>query len=80
MVQSINKHIENNSAVAANRFLKKQDQCARYREFPIRNYYENFLNKKKISYSSFIKHIGKKYKKPHRFSDLCKYCEHNKVS
>ena len=58
----------------------KHKTCAKYRSLTLRRSYETFHLKKCLSYSSFYKHIQKKYVKPHRFSDLCIYCENNKVT
>ncbi len=33
----------------------------------------------KLSFSTFYKYVENQFKKPHRFSDLCEYCEHYKV-
>ena len=80
LIQRVNEHLDENSTTAANRFLKKQKSCAKYRSLTLRRCYESFHLKKSLSYSSFYKHIQKKYVKPHRFSDLCVYCENNKVN
>ena len=78
-VKQINDHLEKNSTVAANRFLKKLKVCANYRHLSLRESYQTMRNKEDVSYSTFYKKIQKKYKKPHRLSDLCRYCEVNKV-
>ena len=78
--KALNQHIESNSAVASNRYLKKLGTCVFYRNISIKASYENFKGKEMISYSGFYKHMQKKYKKPHRFTDLCEYCELNKVN
>ena len=79
---ALNKHIQKDSTPASNRFLRKLKVCAMYRHFSIRNHYKTFVGpprKEKLSYSSFYKYMIKKYKKPHRLTDMCKWCEKNKV-
>ena len=76
-IRKLNIHIEKNSTVASNRFLK--NECAFYRHCAIKTEYETFSMKYKLSYSSFYKYMQKKYKKSHRLTDLCEYCELNKV-
>jgi hypothetical protein len=36
------------------------------------------INSRKIAYSIFHKHKGNFFKKPHRLTDLCDYCEYGK--
>ena len=77
--QRINSFMESISSIAANRYLKKEKQNAFYCEVSLIQAYAKFENTSKISFSSFYKYVGDKFKKPHRFSDLCEYCEQPKV-
>ena len=77
--RSIDMHLQNNSSIAANRFLKKQACCVRYRDGPLTQAFGTFPEKNLLSFSSFNKYVDCRYKKPHRFSDLCGFCEKNKV-
>ena len=77
--KEIELHLENNSEIAANRFLKLQKTNAMYRFVTLKDAYNNFKYKENLSFSTFYSHIGKKFKKFHRLSDLCCYCELNKV-
>jgi len=90
IIKSLNDHIEKDSYVASNRFLKKINECAMYRHYALKDHYASFPAKRtsasrrknqvgKISYSSFYKYTSKKYKNPHRLTDMCKWCEQNKV-
>ena len=67
------------SSIAANRFLKKEQNFAYYSSFPLIECYTKFEHKNSLSFSSFYKYLGNKYKKAHGFSDLCSLCEKNKV-
>ncbi len=66
------------SSIAANRFLKKKEKNAFYCSTSLVEAYSN-LNLD-ISFSTFYKYVGDEFKKPHRFSDLCEYCENYKVN
>ncbi|CAF0729553.1 unnamed protein product [Brachionus calyciflorus] len=66
------------SSIAANRYLNKRQCNAYYCSASYLKAYESFAFKSHISYSSFFKYIDEKFKKPHRISDLCDYCEKNK--
>ena len=44
-------------------------------DVPINEAYESFIYKNELSFSSFYKYCEDKYKKPHRLTDLCEYCE-----
>lgn len=46
--------------------------CEAYR------FYKEKNAAKLISYSSFYKYVQNKFKKPYRFTDLCKYCQYGK--
>jgi len=72
--------MENISSIAANRYLKKLQKNAFYCECSLRiEAYSRFESSSELSFSSFYKYLGDEFKKPHRFSDLCEYCEMNKV-
>jgi hypothetical protein len=67
------------SSVAANRYLKKLQKNAFYCECSLVEAYSRFEYCSELSFSSFYKYLGDQFKKPHRYSDLCEYCEKNKV-
>lgn len=71
--------MESVSSVAANRFLKKLDKNAFYCNISLVEAYSKFQASNLLSFSTFYKYVGEEFKKPHRFSDLCEYCEDNKV-
>jgi len=71
--------MENISSIAANRYLKKLQKNAFYCECFLIETYSRFESSSELSFSSFYKYLGDEFKKPHRFSDLCEYCEMNKV-
>jgi hypothetical protein len=73
-------HLKNNSEIAANRYLKKQNSNAFYRKGTINDIYSSFEFKNNVSKSSFTKYKNRIFKKPHRASDLCDYCEIKSVS
>ena len=79
----INSYMESKSSIAANRFLKKLDKNAYYCNIPLLEAYSKFDytqdSGKPISFGTFYKYTGKQFKKAHRFSDLCDYCEKYKV-
>lgn len=75
----IEQHLKSLSNVASNRFLKKLQSNAYYCSVSKKEAYNSFKFKNKIRFSTFHKHISDKFKKPFRFTDLCEYCEHNKV-
>ncbi len=77
--KNITSHLYNNSEAAANRYLKKCQTNSFYRSLTFREIYENFPEKKRISYSCFRSYIGNQFKKPFRPSDLCGYCENLRV-
>ena len=79
MVDSINDHMKNLSSIAANRYLIKLKKNVRYRDGTYRDAFNSYPLKKKISFSTFKNKLCKRYKKPHRISDLCDFCEHGKV-
>ena len=77
--KKINDHMESICSIAANRYLKKIDKNAYYCNISLLEAYSKFESNNEISFSSFYKYLGSQFKKPHRFSDLCEYCENNKV-
>ena len=79
MSDELNTYMESISSIAANRFLKKIDKNAFYCNISLLEAYSKFESKKELSFSTFYKYLGSQFKKPHRFSDLCEYCENNKV-
>jgi hypothetical protein len=83
MIKLATNHAKSSSNIAANRFLKKIDSNAFYRTESFRSMYRSFTfgNFRKPSFSWYFKTLkkAKMFKKPHRMSDLCHYCEHHKV-
>jgi len=79
--ENINKHMETLSEPAANRYLLKSKMNARYRLTTYKTAFNSFtkLSKAQFSLQTFRKKILKRFKKPHRLSDLCDLCEHGKV-
>ena len=71
--------MESISSIAANRYLKKIDKNAYYCNISLLEAYSKFGSNNQLSFSTFYKYLGPQFKKPHRFSDLCEYCENNKV-
>lgn len=70
---------QENSSLAANRFLKLQNTDARYRNKTLTDDFSSFKLNDYLSFSSFYKYMPKCIKKPHRKTDLCIYCQTNKV-
>ena len=76
--------MEANSEIAANRTIittingKKQVVNVRYLKCRLFEAYSSFPFKNGLSFSSFVKYTGKEFKKPHRQSDKCDYCEEAK--
>jgi hypothetical protein len=68
------------SSIAANRYLKKLDKNAYYCSISTVEAFLKFENSANISFSTFYKYVSDEFKKPHRFSDLCEFCEENKVT
>jgi len=79
LVDSINKHLKNLSSIASNRYLKKSNSNAYYSSVSFLEAYNRFPLRNIISFSTFYANISPIYKKPYRFTDLCEYCESNKV-
>jgi hypothetical protein len=78
IVKEIESHLESLSSIAANRFLKKLNTNAFYCQVSLVEAYDQFHLKNDLSFSTFYTHVPTKFKKPHRFSDLCDYCEYNR--
>ncbi|CAF0871784.1 unnamed protein product, partial [Brachionus calyciflorus] len=78
-IEAVEKHMQSLSSIAANRYLKKYQTNAFYSSVSFLQAYSSFEMKDQISFSSFYKYLGDKYKKPHRLSDLCDYCELNQI-
>ena len=57
---------------------KKEDITVRYRFTTLCEAYESYPFKEEVSFSCFYSHIENTFKKPHRLTDLCEYCEHGK--
>ena len=76
--EDIDSHMESLSNVAANRYLKRSETNAWYRTISLSEAYDSFQRNDEISFTSFLKYIPGKFKKPHRLSDLCEYCEYNR--
>ena len=86
-VNEATSYAENRSTVAANRLvierveqpgqLVKQLQPVRYLDENFSELYNQFPFRDELSKSSFVKYltISGKFRKPHRLSDLCEYCE-----
>jgi len=77
--KSIASFFNKNSTIAANRFLKLQNANARYRLFTLKDGYNKFLQRNDVKFASFYKYAPKYIKRPARLTDLCSYCQLNKV-
>lgn len=49
-----------------------------YRTVSVKEAYRSFKHNKEISFTTFYKNIGKKFKPPHRDTDVCDWCEYGK--
>lgn len=72
--------MENLSNIASNRVIKSKEikgehVNVRYCSMSISEAYHCFPNKFEISFSTFYSYVGNEFKKPHRLTDLCEYCE-----
>ncbi|CAF0809146.1 unnamed protein product [Brachionus calyciflorus] len=76
--EMIELHMKSLSSIAANRFLKKCGSNAYYTSVSLSEAFSLFSMKHLMSFSTFYKYVPTKFKKPHRISDLCEYCELNK--
>ena len=79
VVTNIDNHMKSLSEIAANRYLIKLKKNARYRNTTYKAAFNSYPMKKKITFSTFYKKICKRFKKPHRLSDLCDICQNGKV-
>lgn len=68
IIKQINDHLQENSSIAANRYLKLSKANVMYRQSTKREAFRTFQAKYelKISLNTFKKYFEKKYKKPHR--------------
>ena len=66
MIMSINKHLEENSSIAANRYLKRTKTNAMYRHSTKVEAFRTFKFNNLVSLSSLKKYSHSKFKKPHR--------------
>ncbi|CAF0840954.1 unnamed protein product [Brachionus calyciflorus] len=75
--ESINDYLESNSEIASNRIIKIDDEIinVRYMRISFREAYYSFPRKNELSFSTFYSNVESKFKKPHRLTDLCEYCE-----
>ena len=80
----MHSYLQERSTVAANRLVKEKRysrdhhyQTVRYLDENMIELYKQFPFRNEISKSTFVKYLKKtgQFKKPHRFSDLCEYCE-----
>ena len=83
IILSLNEHLQNNSNVASNRVIctnPKQTESntvsVRYLNSSLKESYRCFDGKNSLCFSSYCKYIEKIYKKPHRLTDICRYCEY----
>ena len=85
MQQLIHSYAKQRSNVAANRLVhdkssrdRRTMQPVRYLDENFNELYQQFPFKDELSKSTFLRYIRSsgQYKKPHRLSDLCEYCEH----
>ena len=81
IAENINYYMKKRSSPAGNRYLKKLKMNAMYRNSTYKTAFNEYPLKDKIrlSFSTFKKKICKRFKKPHRLSDLCDLCEQGKV-
>lgn len=73
----INNYLEKMSQIASNRTVQVDNEeiNVRYLNTSISEAYQNFERKNEISFSCFYSYVGDNFKKPHRLTDLCEYCE-----
>ena len=58
---------------------RKQDKIhvtARYLDCSLKEAYRSYPNSKSLCFSTFCKYMEKRYKKPCRLTDMCRYCEY----
>ena len=81
---AISEHGRTISTIASNRTVTvknydeqtKELKAVRYMDCSMNEAFRTFPLKEEISFSTFGLYLGKIYKKPHRLTDLCRYCEH----
>jgi hypothetical protein len=66
LIKSLNKHLKENSSIAANRYLKLAKTNVMYRQSTKLEAYRTFKQKNKLGITSFKKYFETKFKKPHR--------------
>ena len=87
--EAIKSYLYENSSIASNRLVKNKDKDdenfdknvpARYLEGNLIELYKNFPLANQMSKETFFKYLNKsgEFKKPHRLTDLCDYCEKGK--
>lgn len=59
--------------------LQKEILACRYLKLSKKDAYQNFEHRDKMSYKTFHYSMGKVFKKPHRETDKCDYCEQGKI-
>jgi hypothetical protein len=79
LVHSINEHMESISSQASNRTvcsaIDNQPIGVWYCSMSFRKAYQTFAYREELRYSTFFKYVQKKFKKPHRKTDICEYCD-----
>jgi hypothetical protein len=66
LIEDLNRHLKENSSVAANRFLKRENTNVFYRNSTKIEAFKKYRYNKIISLTSFKKYFHRKFKKPHR--------------
>ena len=79
LINEIKNFFDKNSTMAPNRFLKLQQKNVMYRNSTFIEDFRSFLYNDNLSFCSFKNYIPKYIKKPCRLTDLCMYCQLNKV-
>jgi hypothetical protein len=77
----IKNHLEKISSPSSNRSIKVKNKGlvnVRYLNCSFKESYRSFEYKNIISLSSFLSFIPPEFKKPHRLTDLCNYCEYKR--
>jgi len=79
-IKSIAEHLNTMSEISANRFLRKEQENANILNVTLVEAFSKYENKDKISFSTFVNYIPPKFKPALKPTDLCNFCEKNKVS
>ena len=89
LVESINSHLDLHSSYSSNRTIKsnyksaltglREDIPIKYRKRSLKELFNSFKDNNEISFACFCSYIAKEFKKTHRETDLCGYCEKGKV-